>query len=177
MSNVFQNLQLQRIADSLSGGGGAIQLALGVEIPEMEGATATADGKNGVVPAPLAGDESKFLSGAGTWEEVGGGGGAEVITRHIVETGEKWDGNTVYCAVLNASGMSNGSGSNFQFETFGMTTPTIQGIRRIELIHIVNGYWANCSGIFWDNNTKYIRGNLASPLNGSGTLYIFIFFY
>lgn len=34
---------------------------------DMSGATSSADGASGLVPAPSAGDQNKFLSGAGTW--------------------------------------------------------------------------------------------------------------
>ena len=48
-------------------------------VAAMTGATADADGASGVVPAPAAGDEGKFLRGDGTWGEIdipeGGGGG------------------------------------------------------------------------------------------------------
>ena len=47
--------------------------------PAMTGATADADGVSGVVPAPAAGDEGKYLRGDGTWGDIdipeGGGGG------------------------------------------------------------------------------------------------------
>lgn len=36
-------------------------------VPEMTGATASAAGKTGTVPAPAAGDNTKFLAGDGTW--------------------------------------------------------------------------------------------------------------
>lgn len=36
------------------------------------GATASTDGVQGLVPGPLAGDEGKFLSGDGTWQNVQG---------------------------------------------------------------------------------------------------------
>ena len=39
---------------------------------EMTGATASTDGEAGLVPAPLAGDENKFLRGDGTWQDVEG---------------------------------------------------------------------------------------------------------
>lgn len=39
----------------------------------MIGATATQDGTAGYVPAPQAGDETKFLRGDGTWAEIQGG--------------------------------------------------------------------------------------------------------
>lgn len=40
------------------------------------GATASVDGAQGLVPAPLAGDEAKFLKADGTWEVAGGGADA-----------------------------------------------------------------------------------------------------
>lgn len=52
-------------------------------VTEMTGATADTDGASGLVPAPAAGDEGKFLRGDGTWGEIdipeggGGGGGAK----------------------------------------------------------------------------------------------------
>lgn len=36
----------------------------------MTGATASTDGASGLVPAPLAGDQAKFLKGDGTWGDV-----------------------------------------------------------------------------------------------------------
>lgn len=36
----------------------------------MEGATASTDGRSGLVPIPHAGDQNKFLSGDGTWKNV-----------------------------------------------------------------------------------------------------------
>lgn len=38
------------------------------------GATSAAPGSKGLVPAPQAGDDTKFLSGDGTWKTVSGGG-------------------------------------------------------------------------------------------------------
>lgn len=37
---------------------------------DMTGATASTAGAHGLVPAPAAGDENKFLTGGGTWENV-----------------------------------------------------------------------------------------------------------
>ena len=44
--------------------------ALGTESPDMQGATAYADGSGGTVPAPLAGDNTKFLRGDATWQDT-----------------------------------------------------------------------------------------------------------
>ena len=43
---------------------------LSVLISEMTGATALAAGTSGLVPAPAAGDQEKFLSGDGTWKAI-----------------------------------------------------------------------------------------------------------
>ncbi len=47
------------------------------------GATALADGTQGLVPGPLAGDQDKFLKADGTWATVQGGGGAAVTTFYV----------------------------------------------------------------------------------------------
>ena len=39
----------------------------------MKGATSSAAGSSGLVPAPAAGDQAKFLRADGTWQEAGGG--------------------------------------------------------------------------------------------------------
>lgn len=44
-----------------------------ITVDEMTGASASADGASGTVPAPSAGDETKFLRGDGTWQTVSGG--------------------------------------------------------------------------------------------------------
>ena len=43
-------------------------------INTMTGATASAAGEKGLVPAPASGDNEKFLRGDGTWQNAGGGG-------------------------------------------------------------------------------------------------------
>ena len=58
------------------------KLAKITDIPgEMTGASSSADGESGLVPAPESGDETKFLRGDGTWAEVSGGGsGIQTVT-------------------------------------------------------------------------------------------------
>lgn len=41
-----------------------------MEIPIMTGATANQNGKKGLVPAPIVGDENKFLRGDGSWVTI-----------------------------------------------------------------------------------------------------------
>lgn len=45
----------------------------------MTGATSGAAGTAGIVPAPAAGDDTKFLKGDGTWASVSAGGGGVLI--------------------------------------------------------------------------------------------------
>lgn len=47
------------------------------------GATSSAAGANGLVPAPSAGDQDKVLSGAGTWVTQSGGGSTYTAGNHI----------------------------------------------------------------------------------------------
>lgn len=47
---------------------------------DFTGCDSVTAGASGLVPAPSAGDESKFLKADGTWDTVGGGGGASNLT-------------------------------------------------------------------------------------------------
>lgn len=105
MSNVFQNLQLQRIANAIEDGAVTGSITIDVKgAGDMQPATATAAGVHGLVPAPQAGDENKVLSGAGTWIDAGGGG----LDYSTVEqnTGVKWiDGSKIYQKTIDFGAM------------------------------------------------------------------------
>lgn len=51
------------------------------------GATSALPGSKGIVPAPQAADDTKYLCGDGTWKTVSGGGGAN-ITMTTTDPGE-----------------------------------------------------------------------------------------
>lgn len=51
------------------------------------GATASADGTQGLVPAPVAGDQTKFLAGDGTWQTVQGGSTQTIFYMNASESG------------------------------------------------------------------------------------------
>lgn len=55
----------------------------------VQGATTTADGVAGLVPAPLIADRNKFLKGDGTWAECSGGSGSN--TSNFIGTRDEWD--------------------------------------------------------------------------------------
>ena len=98
LSNVFQNLQLQRIADFIENGyagGGSLTVDV-TGAGDMQGATASTAGVHGLVPAPQAGDNEKYLTGAGTWEEPQAVGGVDYSLSEQ-NTGLKWiDGSNIY---------------------------------------------------------------------------------
>lgn len=57
------------------------------------GATALADGTQGLVPGPLAGDQDKFLKADGTWATVqSGGDSAPTILHHGYDSGNNFNG-------------------------------------------------------------------------------------
>ena len=105
-----------------SGGGGGTGGGGGHTYNDFEGATSSADGTHGLVPAPLIADKDKFLCGDGTWKEVQGGGGGGGLpdystTEH--KTGRKWiDGSDIWekTLVLRENGVNNYtySGNVFQ---------------------------------------------------------------
>jgi hypothetical protein len=65
-----------------------------VNTPPMTGATSTLPGIAGYVPAPAAGDDVKFLSGAGIWQTVVGGSGG--VSDHGALTGLADDDHSQY---------------------------------------------------------------------------------
>ena len=57
-------------AQSATDAAASAALAAQQAATDMTGATANDDGTHGLVPAPLAGEQSKFLRGDGTWQNV-----------------------------------------------------------------------------------------------------------
>ena len=66
----------------------------------MTGATSSAAGKSGLVPAPAAGDQDKFLKADGTWQEAGGSNkdclplSGGVVTGNVQQSGGTTDYDT-----------------------------------------------------------------------------------
>lgn len=135
MSNVFQNVQLERIADAMQGGGSSVTINMDVTgFGDMQGATASAAGVHGLVPAPQAGDENKVLSGAGVWIPVGGGGGESSYTvlSDTTQTTNAWANPIIIsCDPLDYDviifDISNSGGNNFYCITFPHTLPLDNG--------------------------------------------------
>ena len=85
------------------------------------GATASAAGKQGLVPAPAAGDQNKFLRGDGTWAAAGGSGGGEIGVGEyeVIQTG------------VSASG-----------------SVTIDTASYAKLLIVFHNHWASSSNLF-----------------------------
>ena len=75
-----------------------------IYVPNMIGAGASTAGSNGLVPAPSAGDNNKFLRGDGTWQTAGGGNdvGLSVVNGAIDSTYDD-DGTDVTEDILKDS--------------------------------------------------------------------------
>lgn len=85
-----------------------------ITVDEMTGATALANGASGTVPAPLAGDDAKFLRGDGSWAEV------DAATNYV-------EGNAIE---FGHPGMTD---LGFDFDTFvSKFTPPNNGIVSVD---------------------------------------------
>lgn len=93
--------------------------------PIMQGATSGSSGLSGLVPAPVAGQDTMFLAGDGTWKPVSalaGGGdnwGSQVVQSDNTLQGDGTLGNLLG---LNTTGASSGNiwkfdGVNWQLDT------------------------------------------------------------
>jgi uncharacterized membrane protein YgcG len=96
-----------------SGGGGGTGGGGGHTYNDFEGATSSADGTHGLVPAPLIADKDKFLCGDGSWKAVQSGAGERELTEAEYEAlsyAEKMNGTTYYITnMIGASGVNGSS--------------------------------------------------------------------
>lgn len=99
MSDAFTRYMLQRIAEGIENGdagGGSLTVDV-TGAGDMQGCDAGTAGVHGLVPAPAAGDQDKYLSGGGTWEDIPSGGGGVDYSYTEQDTGLKWvDGRSIY---------------------------------------------------------------------------------
>ena len=115
MSSVFDALQLQRIAQAIEdgyAGGGTLTVDV-TGAGDMQGATAGQAGVHGLVPAPAAGDQDKYLSGGGTWEDLPQSSGGVDYSTSEQDTGLKWiDGKAIYQQTISFTVTSGSYVSN-----------------------------------------------------------------
>lgn len=77
-------------------------------VPDYQGATTSANGVAGLVPAAQASQKDKFLRGDGTWQEIAEGGTPYVLTAADPETDQSGtlddvNGLIFYVPDLNSS--------------------------------------------------------------------------
>lgn len=87
----------------------------------MQGATATENGKEGLVPAPSVGDENKFLSGDGTFKEIEV---PEVSLSSMGVTATAEELNYVNGVTSNVQTQLNSKAPAYQYSTIDLTAGT-----------------------------------------------------
>lgn len=97
----------------------------------MGGATSSVAGAQGLVPAPAAGDQDKYLKGDGTWAAVSGGSGLVEMSYGEANAWAKFiaayqAGSIVYCRASSNADPSSGSQGRKAFMAYvnNATTPT-----------------------------------------------------
>ena len=92
-------------------------------VSDMVGATALTAGVHGLVPAPAAGDQNKFLKGDGTWDNAGGGGSTSLSGLTDTNISTPTDGQLLKYD-NNSSKWVNGSTSLSALSDTTIATPT-----------------------------------------------------
>lgn len=99
---IQNNLTSDSTTDSLSAAQGKVlKKLIDSKTESLTGATADNDGSAGLVPAPSAGDQNKFLRGDGTWQEASGGSSEDclpktggIVTGNVQQSGPTTDYTT-----------------------------------------------------------------------------------
>ena len=136
---------------------------------EMTGATALADGVSGMVPAPQAGDQNKYLSGAGTWEELPE---ESIPVKYRVKEGTRigttgaTDSFTLQVSTDNGvtwSDVNTDQGSGHTTYSLGLFATTASGDDEVGKIKsallpsyvddVIEGYYDSTSGKFYEEST------------------------
>lgn len=163
---------------------------------DMVGATTQADGAHGLVPAPAAGDENKFLKGDGTWSVVSAGS-ASLAGLTDVNLTSPTDGQALIYDATNQEWVNGagGGGTNVIPNPQGTPTDTLNTVGINGVIYDINGsgggggthndyYLVN--GLVGSSGGSYVTANLIKALeegfynvviNDNGSKYGNIFYY
>lgn len=144
---------------------------------DMVGATLSADGENGLVPAPSAGDQDKFLRGDGTWASVTPGGGEDTgwvdLRPYMVSTSvyEARPGN-YYPKARRINGIVYLSGEIYCKTPVGVMTSTLlENIPEMFVPDTPEGQ-ANGSGVCYELTNSYYMIYIETMTNGKGRIRI-----
>lgn len=107
---------------------------------DMVGATTQADGAHGLVPAPTAGDENKFLKGDGTWSVVSAGS-ASLAGLTDVNLTSPTDGQALIYDATNQEWVNGagGGGTNVIPNPQGTPTDTLNTVGINGVIYDIGG--------------------------------------
>ena len=135
-----------------------------IDVPYMGGATSSAAGSGGAVPAPAAGDHEKFLCGNGRWETPsgGGGGGTTVVPNPVGEPTDDLDTVQIGNVIYNIPGSGGGSGVFTDDVIYTDTTGTT-GAQNITLTERLDAYDAVYFEFYFPSETTYVGAN-PSPI-------------
>lgn len=137
------------------------------------GATASQAGAKGLVPAPSAGDQNKYLRGDGTWHTVSGGGGS--YSKTLLYGNLTWPASTVEDITLSDSW------SNYDALMF-ITGFNVANALPIEIFTIDTDilnmltYTTNANGLVYAHNQNSDAGQwvrVCKGQSGNNTLHMF----
>lgn len=92
---------------------------------DMVGAGASTAGTHGLVPAPTSGDNTKFLRGDGTWQDVGGGGSSTLAGLTDVSLSSPTDGQGLIYDATNQEWVNGNVGGGGSSTLSGLTDTDI----------------------------------------------------
>lgn len=131
---------------------------------EMKGATASTAGSAGLVPAPAAGNQNKFLRGDGTWQVAGEVTGVKGNT----ETSYRKGNVNLTCANIGAADANHNHDTSYLKLSGGTLTGNLIG--RTITPSADNSYNLGASNAKWSYvyATKFV-GNLTGNVEGNAT--------
>ena len=130
----------------------------------MKGATASTSGNAGLVPAPAAGNQNKFLRGDGTWQVAGEVTGVKGNT----ETSYRKGNVNLTCANIGAADANHNHDTSYLKLSGGTLTGNLIG--RTITPSADNSYNLGASNAKWSYvyATKFV-GNLTGNVEGNAT--------
>ena len=130
----------------------------------MKGATASTAGNTGLVPAPAAGNQNKFLRGDGTWQIAG-----EVMgVKGNAETDYRKGNVNLTCANIGAAEVNHNHDTSYLKLSGGTLTGSLTGQNIVP--SATNSYTLGASNAQWSYvyATKFV-GNLTGNVEGNAT--------
>lgn len=131
---------------------------------EMKGATASAAGVHGLVPAPAAGNQNKFLRGDGTWQTAG----AVTGVKGNAETNYRTGNINLTCANIGAATSDHNHDTSYLKLSGGTLTGALTG--QTIKPSATGSYNLGTSDAKWNYvySNKFI-GNLTGNVEGNAT--------